>query len=146
MYSEASTRSEAQGLGGLILQDGLPKLGLVRFLCFAVQKHDLSSLFGQTLLQVSRLLETHILAAALIVAQDGTMLSVRPSSLTDANDDNELEMVLKSHIEKGKEMLEGCSVLGLPTDSGLVRGLSLTNTIVLTPKSLAVLACPQVYM
>ena len=52
-------------------------------------------------------------------------------------------MILKSHVESGREMLVDHDVLGLAADGGLILGLSLHNTIILTLVSQAVLACPQ---
>lgn len=122
------------------------EISLDTLLGAAILKPALKSLFGQLVVQVSLAIDKH-LAQALTAKAPSLSTRLRCSWLDSEEHDlhgGGLDRLLKTHVAVGRRLLARESVVGFATDKGNVKTLNLQVTVIFTPQSYAVVACPQV--
>ena len=129
---------------GPICSPQSPRVTLMSFLRPTATNRFLEPLFAQVVHNLSLELTTMCLQdpCASVVQISETLEFCRFCSAQDNIQD--IDRIVKMHIQNGGNMLAGKVVMGLATDSGQIRCHTLQNTLITLPNSMAVLACPQV--
>lgn len=130
----------------MLVDERSTQVPLHRFCSFAMQKSVLRPLLAQVLVAASWQIELSLGKCVTAPATKGDMQRVGMRWLSSTEADlvgNRLEKSLASHVYAGRLRLAGQRSLGIATDKASVKTLSLQNSIVFSPASLAVLCCPQ---
>lgn len=111
----------------------------------SVSKAVLRPFFGQLLEQVSWLLE-RVIGKSMDPTQRQPAGRLECEWLdSDAQDlqGGGLDRLLATHVAAGRQILEHQPVLGFATDKASVKTRNLQASVIFTPGSFAVVACPQ---
>ena len=144
MSSPGSLAATWQTRLGPICGPESPRVTLMSFLRHTATIRFLEPLFAQVVHNLSLELTTMCLQdpCASVVQISETLEFCRFCSAQDNIQD--VDRIVKMHIQNGGNMLAGKVVMGLATDSGQIRCHTLQNTLITLPNSMAVFACPQV--